>query len=93
MTLNSTYKAHYPPRTPYRHKQAQRPASAKPPDTPLLSARSTYLDDFIELKGDKLERPKPEDLLKCKKGFGELTSYKQEFPGHRGKNQYVPMEP
>lgn len=23
----------------------------------------------------------------------ELTSYGQEFPGHRGKNQYVPVNP
>ena len=31
MTLASTYKRHYPPRTPYKHQQAQRPASAKLP--------------------------------------------------------------
>lgn len=31
MSLASTYKLHYPPRTPYKHRQPPRPASAKLP--------------------------------------------------------------
>ena len=32
--------------------------------------------------------------MKCKGGpSAELTSYSEEYPGHRGKNQYVPMNP
>ena len=62
MTLASTYKRHYPPRTPYKHQQAQRPASAKLPQSPLLSGKSTYLDQYPGKRGDSLERPKPKDL-------------------------------
>lgn len=89
----STYKMHYPPRTPYKHRKPVRPASAKLPQTPLLSGRSTYLDEYPGRNGDSLERPKPEDLLKNKGGVGNLTYYQQQFPGHKGKNQYVPMNP
>ena len=84
----------YPPRKPYRYQAPSRPLSARQPEVPLLSASSTYLDDFKILNGDPLIRPKPEDLLKCRGGHQpDLSSYKQEYPGHRGKNQYVPMNP
>lgn len=71
-----------------------RPTSAKLPETPLLSTSSTYLDNYIGMNGDPLKRPRPEDLMKCERGpSADLTSYKKDFPGHRGKNQYVPMNP
>ena len=85
---------HYPPRTPYKNQPPCRPLSARQPQAPLLNATSTYLDDFNVPNGDALDRPKPDDLLKCRGGpQPDLTSYKQEYPGHRGKNQYVPMNP
>ena len=41
-----------------------------------------------------MSRPKANDLLKCKGGpAAKLSSYREEYPGHRGKNQYVPMNP
>ena len=93
-SMVSSYKLHYPPRNPYRQREATRPASARVPETPLLTGKSTYLDDFTEVAGDPLQRPKPDDLLKCRGGPGaELTSYKEEYPGHRGRNQHVPMNP
>jgi hypothetical protein len=50
---------------------------------------STYLDGFKGRKGDKLERPIPEDLLHSNGPCPQLSSYKAQFPGYRGDNQYV----
>jgi hypothetical protein len=94
LTLSTTYKNDYPRRQPNRYQPPSRPLSARQPEAPLLNASSTYLEDFTILKGDPLSRPKPEDLLRCRGGHQpKLTSYKQEYPGHRGKNQHVPMNP
>jgi hypothetical protein len=96
MTFATTYGRHYPPRNPYRHHHngPHRPLTGRTIDNPLLTCSSTYRDHYNELDGDGLERPKPNDLLKCKGGPAqELTSYSNEYPGHRGKNQYVPMNP
>jgi hypothetical protein len=41
------------------------------------------------LKGDPIERPKPEDLLKNSGPSNNLTSYSSGFPGYRCGNQYV----
>ncbi len=45
-------------------------------DTPLLSHHSTYMEHYPDKEGDLLERPKPNDLLKCAGGpVHNLTSY------------------
>ncbi len=56
---------------------------------PHLDMNSTYAEGLGGRKGDPLERPKPEDLLKTGGPCGNLTSYSTQFPGHHGKNQYV----
>jgi hypothetical protein len=50
---------------------------------------STQRTSFIQKNGDKLERPKPDDLLKSYGPSPNLTTYKSLFPGHKGLNQYV----
>lgn len=50
---------------------------------------SIYLKDFPGNKGDDVERPHPEDLLKTGGPSPNLTSYSSGFPGYRGGNQYV----
>lgn len=57
---------------------------------PYLSLDSSYAKGFSPRKGDDLERPKPEDLLKTGGPSPQLSSYKADYPGHKGKNQYVP---
>ncbi len=57
---------------------------------PHLDMNSTYLNGFKGNKGDKLERPHPDDLLKSAGPCPLLTTYGSQFPGHRGDNQYVP---
>jgi len=91
--MRTTYKNDFPRRQPYKQAPS-RPLSARQPETHLLNASSTYLGDFTILNGDPLSRPKPDDLLRCRGGHqANLTSYKQEYPGHRGRNQHVPMNP
>ena len=51
--------------------------------------RSTYTDGFKGVNGDHPERPHPEDLLKTGGPCPELSSYKAQFPGYKGDNQYV----
>lgn len=96
ITLASTYTRHYPPRNPYRnHGKVQPPLDlSKTIENPLLTFSSTYRDHYPKNDGDPLHRPKPDDLLGIKGGPSlELTSYSSQFPGHKGKNQYVPMNP
>lgn len=50
---------------------------------------STYLEGFNGKRGDKLERPHPEDLLHSGGPGTQLTSYSSGFPGHKMSNQYV----
>jgi hypothetical protein len=50
---------------------------------------STYLDGYTGRNGDDLERPRPQDILRTEGPATDLTSYVVEFPGHRGRNQYV----
>lgn len=96
LSFSTTYRRHYPPRNPSRYHNASsnRPLSATLIESPLLTFSSTYMDNFHEVNGDGLQRPKPNDLLKCKEGPSQdLTVYKNQYPGHKGKNQYVPMNP
>lgn len=50
---------------------------------------STYHEGFKGKGGDKIERPKPEDLLKSNGPCPQLSSYSAQFPGYRGNNQYI----
>ena len=50
---------------------------------------STFRKDYPQKAPDDLNRPKPEDLLKTGGPCANLSSYKSEFPGFRGDNQYV----
>ena len=50
---------------------------------------STYSNGFKGTIGDKLERPRPEDLLHNNGPCAQMSSYSSQFPGHRGENQYV----
>ena len=50
---------------------------------------SIYLKDFLNKKGDDIERPIPEDLLKTGGPSPNLTSYTSGFPGYKGDNQYI----
>ena len=54
-----------------------------------LEMNSIYLKDFPGNKGDKVEKPHPEDLLKTGGPSQNLTSYSSGFPGYRCENQYV----
>ncbi len=45
--------------------------------------------DYDGKKGDTIERPKPEDLLKSGGPCQNLTSYSSGFPGFKGANQDV----
>jgi hypothetical protein len=56
---------------------------------PHLDLNSTYLEGFTNRKGDKVERPHPEDLLHSNGPAPNLSSYSSQFPGYRGDNQYV----
>lgn len=57
-----------------------------------IGMNSNYEKDFKLQDGDKVERPKPEDLLKTGGPSPRLTSYNSGFPGYRGDNQYVKVE-
>jgi len=50
---------------------------------------STQREGFQGKKGDKIERPRPDDLLHSNGPCPQLTTYSTQFPGHHGKNQYV----
>lgn len=50
---------------------------------------STYIEGFKGKSGDKLERPRPEDLLKSNGPCPQLSSYTSQFPGYKGDNQYI----
>lgn len=50
---------------------------------------STKRQDFLGKRGDNLDRPKPENLLKTGGPSPNLTSYSSQFPGFKGDNQYV----
>jgi hypothetical protein len=50
---------------------------------------SSYLKDYDKPNGDPLSRPKPEDLLKKGGPDLKLSTYRAEFPGHHGDNQYI----
>lgn len=56
---------------------------------PHLDMGSTYGEGFKGRKGDKIERPIPEDLLHSNGPCPQLSSYSSQFPGFRGDNQYV----
>lgn len=56
---------------------------------PHLDMNSTYLHGFKGKSGDKIERPKPEDLLKSNGPCPQLSTYSSQFPGFRGENQYI----
>lgn len=56
---------------------------------PNLEINSIYLKDYAGDKGDNIERPTPEDLLKTGGPGQKLTSYSSGFPGYRCNNQYV----
>jgi hypothetical protein len=56
---------------------------------PHLDLGSTYSNGFKGQNGDKLERPKPEDLLKSSGPCPQLSSYSAQFPGFKGDNQYI----
>jgi hypothetical protein len=56
---------------------------------PHLEMNSTQRQHFTNREGDKIERPIPEDELKCHGPAPILTTYKSLFPGHKGPNQYV----
>ena len=56
---------------------------------PHLDMNSTYHEGFKGKSGDKIERPKPEDLLKSSGPCQQLTTYSSLFPGFKGGNQYV----
>ncbi len=38
------------------------------PQSPMLSLKSTYLENYNQIIGDPLERPKPKDFIECKGG-------------------------
>ncbi len=50
---------------------------------------STYTQGFKDRKGDPLDRPHPGDLLKSRGPCQQITSYSNQFPGHKMDNQYV----
>ena len=50
---------------------------------------STKQTSFRGKKGDSLDRPKPEDLLKTGGPSPNLTSYGSNYPGYKGDNQYI----
>ena len=56
---------------------------------PHLEMASTYSKGFTGKDGDKLERPKPDDLIHSAGPGSLLTNYSHQFPGHKGGNQYV----
>lgn len=56
---------------------------------PHLDMNSTQREGFTGRKGDKIERPHPEDLLHSNGPCPQLSSYTSQFPGYRGDNQYV----
>ena len=56
---------------------------------PHLDLSSTYGNGFRGSKGDDVERPHPEDLLHSNGPCPQLSSYKAQFPGYKGDNQYV----
>lgn len=53
-----------------------------------MEVNSTYDKDF-DGRTSEVEKFKPEDTLKLQGPCQELTSYTCEFPGHKGRNQYV----
>ena len=67
LSFSTTYKRDYPPRNPYKQKLVARPMSAMP-QSPMLSLKSTYLENYNQIIGDPLERPKPKDFIECKGG-------------------------
>jgi len=56
---------------------------------PHLDMNSTHREGFKGLPGDKLERPRPEDLLHSNGPCPQLSSYSANFPGYHGDNQYI----
>lgn len=56
---------------------------------PHLDLGTNHKIDYDGKKGDNLERPHPEDLLKSGGPGQNLTSYSSGFPGYKGVNQYV----
>ena len=56
---------------------------------PHLDLKSTYSHGFKGKEGDKLDRPRPEDLIKSSGLDLKLSTYSAHFPGYRGQNQYV----
>lgn len=59
---------------------------------PHIGLDSNYLRNYHASNGDKIERPKPEDLLKTGGPSPFVTSYNSGFPGHRTVNQYVKLK-
>jgi hypothetical protein len=52
-------------------------------NAPHLEMNSTYLSGFNGKKGDPVDRPRPEDLLKNGGPSNHLTSYSSGFPGYK----------
>lgn len=58
---------------------------------PHIGLATNYGKSFHDNAGDKIERPKPEDLLKTGGPSPFVTSYREGVPGHKTVNQYVLM--
>ena len=54
-----------------------------------MDINSTYRNSYIGNQGDKIEKPHPEDLLKTGGPDLSLSSYRSQFPGYKGNNQYI----
>ena len=59
---------------------------------PHIGLDTSYGKSFHPNAGDKIERPKPEDLLKTGGPSPFVTSYREQLPGHKTVNQYVPID-
>ena len=88
MTKTSTYQQDFFRKKPIQNK-IRIASNYDRLQGPNLSHDSVYLKDFDSRKGDDIERPIPEDLLKTGGPCNKLSSYSSGFPGYKGCNQYV----
>lgn len=87
MQIDSIYRQSYAaqkPTTPLAFK----PAPENSSKFPTVDLVSTYLGDYVKRNNPKPPNPIPEDNLKFQ-GPISTSSYKKDFPGHHGDNQYV----